>query len=126
VLVDPNTPLQDNVNAQLSGRDEPEAKFKEGQKVKLLEDIKNDGTYPHSPIGEIMMSKGSIGYIKKIGEFLQVIRVYEVHFMGTPFETEIIGCREHELESMEDDGYVDEAEQDRIALEEHRKRMAKN
>jgi nitrogen fixation protein NifZ len=49
-----------------------------------------------------MMPKGSCGYIKDMGEFLQVIRVYEVHFIGTDMEIEIIGCREHELEAMDD------------------------
>jgi nitrogen fixation protein NifZ len=121
VVVDPNTPLQDNVSAQLSGRDEVEAKFHLGQKVKLIEDIKNDGTYPHSPIGELMMPKGAIGYIKKVGEFLQVIRVYEVHFLGVDAPVEIVGCREHELEAMEE--YVDEIEEERKIMEAHRKKM---
>lgn len=100
--VDPNIVLHDSVTAQRSGRDEEDAKFKEGQKVELLEDVVNDGTYPHSKIGELMMPKGSIGYIKSMGEFLQVIRVYEVHFFGTNMEVEIIGCREHELKAVDD------------------------
>ena len=49
-----------------------------------------------------MMPKGQIGYIKDMGEFLQVIRVYEVHFFGSDMDVEIIGCREHELEAMDD------------------------
>jgi nitrogen fixation protein NifZ len=49
-----------------------------------------------------MMPKGSEGYIKSMGEFLQVIRVYEVHFLGTDMEVEIIGCREHELQAVDD------------------------
>lgn len=36
-----------------------------------------------------------------MGEFLQVIRVYEVHFMDEEAVVEVIGCREHELEAME-------------------------
>lgn len=100
--VDPNIILYDSVTAARSGRDEEEPKFKEGQKVKLLEDVVNDGTYPHAKIGILMMPKGSIGYIKSMGEFLQVIRVYEVHFIGSEMEVEIIGCREHELEAVDD------------------------
>lgn len=105
--VDPNIVLHDSVTATRSGRDEEEPLFKEGQKVKLLEDIVNDGTYPHSKIGELMMPKGATGYIKSMGEFLQVIRVYEVHFIGSNMELEIIGCREHELKAV-DDGCDDE------------------
>lgn len=120
---DPNVKLYDSVTASRSGRDEEEAKFAIGQKVKLLEDIVNDGTYPHAKIGELMMPKGSIGYIKHVGEFLQVIRVYEVHFFGAGMDLEIVGCREHELESMEDD-YVDEETLEREAFEAHRKKMS--
>ena len=100
--VDENIVLHDSVTASRSGRDEDEPKFKEGQKVELLEDVVNDGTYPHAKIGTLMMPKGSVGYIKTMGEFLQVIRVYEVHFFGTDMEVEIIGCREHELKAVDD------------------------
>lgn len=101
VIVDPNTVLHNTVMAKLSGKDESEAKFFIGQKVKLLEDVKNDGTYPYLPIGAIMINKGSTGYIRGVGEFLQVIRVYEVHFMDENAPIEVIGCREHELEALE-------------------------
>jgi nitrogen fixation protein NifZ len=110
VIVDPNTKLHDSITATRSGRDEEKAKFSVGQKVKLLEDIVNDGTYPHSPIGTLMMPKGSVGYIKDMGDFLQVIRVYEVHFLGTQMDIEVVGCREHELEALEDASMADVSE----------------
>lgn len=100
--VDPDIVLHDSVTASRSGRDEEEAKFRMGQKVKLVSDVVNDGTYPHAKIGELMMPAGSVGYIKDMGEFLQVIRVYEVHFIGTNTVLEIIGCREHELAAVDD------------------------
>jgi len=106
--VDPDIVLHDNVTASRSGKDEEEAKFKIGQKVELISDVVNDGTYPHAAIGTLMMPKGSVGYIKDMGEFLQVIRVYEVHFIGTDTELEVIGCREHELKSAVDDDGCDE------------------
>lgn len=124
-MFDPDVKLYDSVTASRSGRDEEEAKFRTGEKVKLLEDVVNDGTYPHAKIGTLMMPKGSIGYIKDVGEFLQVIRVYEVHFFGSGMEVEIIGCREHELESMEDGGFVDEDELEREAMRAHREKMSK-
>ena len=100
--IDPDVILHDSVTASRSGRDEDEAKFKIGQKVKLTQDIVNDGTYPHAKIGTLMMPKDTVGYIKDMGDFLQVIRVYEVHFLDSPMELEVIGCREHELEAVED------------------------
>ena len=119
-IVDVNTVLHDSVTANRSGRDEEEAKFGIGQKVKLLEDIKNDGTYPHAPIGALMVQKGAVGYIKSIGEFLQVIRVYEVHFLDVNALIEVVGCREHELEAMED--YRNEVEEELEFMRKHREK----
>jgi nitrogen fixation protein NifZ len=118
-IVDPNTVLHDSVTASRSGKDEEKAKFGVGQKVELKSDIVNDGTYPHAKIGTLMMPKGSVGYIKSIGEFLQVIRVYEVHFFGVlDVPVEIVGCREHELEALED--YRDEVEEELEFMRKHR------
>ena len=124
MIVDPDVKLYDSVTANRSGRDEEEAKFYIGQKVKLLADIVNDGTYPHSKIGAVMMKKDSIGYVKTVGEFLQVIRVYEVHFLGTDAEIEIVGCREHELEAMEDvSAHRNAVAEEQRLLQEHHDRM---
>ena len=120
-IVNPDTFLHDSVTATRSGKDEEKAKFGVGQKVKLIKEIVNDGTYPHSPIGTLMMPADAIGYIRSVGEFLQVIRVYEVHFLGvedTPVE--IVGCREHELEAMED--YRDEVEEELEFMRKHREK----
>ena len=65
-IVDPNTQFQDNVTGPRSGKDADAPIFGVGQKVKLTKEIVNDGTYPHSPIGTLMMPKDSIGYIKDL------------------------------------------------------------
>ena len=122
---DADVKLYDSVTADRSGRDAEEPKFAVGQKVRLVEDIVNDGTYPHAKIGTLMMPKGTIGYVKTMGDFLQVIRVYEVHFFGADMEVEIVGCREHELESMEESDYVDEVTLEMEAMKAHREKMAK-
>lgn len=120
-IVDPNTEFQDNVTGPRSGKDADAPIFGIGQKVKLTKDIVNDGTYPHNPIGTLMMPKDSIGYIKSIGEFLQVIRVYEVHFLGIEeAPVEIVGCRENELEAMED--FRDEIEEELEFMRKHREK----
>lgn len=120
-IVDPNTVLHDSVTANRSGKDEEKPKFGVGQKVELVNDIVNDGTYPHAKIGTLMMPKGSVGYIKSIGEFLQVIRVYEVHFFGVPnVPVEIVGCREHELLALED--YRDEVQEELEYMRKHREK----
>lgn len=120
-IVNPDTYLHDSVTASRSGKDEEKAKFGIGQKVKLIKEIVNDGTYPHESIGTLMMPEGAIGYIKSIGEFLQVIRVYEVHFLGVKdAPVEIVGCREHELEAMED--FRDEVEEELEFMRKHREK----
>ncbi len=119
VLVDTDVKLYNTVSAKLSGKDEERAKFFMGQKVRLLEDIKNDGTYPYLGIGEVMIEKGSIGYIRGMGDFLQVIRVYEVHFLDAKAVVEVIGCREHELEALEP--YRDLEAEERAFLENYYK-----
>jgi nitrogen fixation protein NifZ len=123
VLVDAKdeVTLYDSVTAQRSQNDEEKAKFCLGQKVKLLVDVNNDGTYPHAPVGALMMPKDSIGYIKKIGEFLQVVRVYEVHFLGSDMDVEVVGCREIELQALEP--CRDELQEELEALKAHQQKM---
>lgn len=124
-IVNHNTVLHDSVTANRSGKDEEKAKFGVGQKVKLIKEIVNDGTYPHSAIGTLMMPQNAIGYIKSIGEFLQVIRVYEVHFLGVKETSiEIVGCREHELEAMED--YRDEIKEELEYMKKYREKYYNN
>ncbi|AFY50982.1 NifZ domain-containing protein [Nostoc sp. PCC 7524] len=73
--------------------------FELGEKVRLRKQIKNDGTFPGREIGEILAKKGEIGYVASIGTFLQRSYIYAVHFLEKGI---IVGCREKELESAEE------------------------
>ncbi len=100
-----------------SKKDEILPKYRFGQRVKLLKDIKNDGTFPFAKRGDTLMKAGEEGYIRDMGDFLQVIRVYEVEFINHGI---VYGCREEELEGvLEDDGY-DEVAEELAWLKEHR------
>ncbi len=102
---------------KMSAKDEILSLYRVGQRVRLTKTIRNDGTYPHAGVGDILIEAGAEGYVRKIGDFLQTIRVYEVNFIE---EGLIFGCREAELESaLEDDGYDEVAEELRW-LKEHR------
>jgi len=106
---------------KMSSKDEILSLFRVGQRVRLKKTIRNDGTYPHSQNGDTLVEAGAEGYVRKIGDFLQTIRVYEVNFIeiGIAF-----GCREAELESaLEDDGY-DEVAEELKWLKEHRAQRA--
>ncbi len=104
-----------------SKKDEILPKYRFGQRVRLIKDIRNDGTFPFAPVGSILMKAGEEGYIKDMGDFLQVIRVYEVEFINHGI---VYGCREEELqEADEDDGY-DEVAEELAWLKEHRAKKA--
>lgn len=102
---------------KMSTKDEILPLFRIGERVRLIKTIRNDGTYPHARNGDILVQAGAEGYVRKIGDFLQTIRIYEVNFIE---EGMIFGCREAELESArEDDGY-DEVAEELKWLKDHR------
>lgn len=106
---------------KMSTKDEILSLYRVGQRVRLIKAIRNDGTYPHAAVGDVLIEAGAEGYVRKIGDFLQTIRVYEVNFIE---EGLIFGCREAELESaLEEDGYDEVAEELRW-LKEHRAKKA--
>lgn len=103
-----------------STKDEILPVFRVGERVRLIKAIRNDGTYPHAGIGDVLLEPGAIGYVRKIGDFLQTIRVYEVNFFEEGF---IFGCREFELESVDDSDY-DEVAEELEWLKRHRAERA--
>lgn len=106
---------------KMSTKDEILSVFRVGQRVRLVKAIRNDGTYPHAKVGDVLVEAGLEGYVRKIGDFLQTIRVYEVNFIE---EGMTFGCREAELEAaLEEDGYDEVAEELRW-IKEHRARRA--
>lgn len=106
---------------KMSKKDDILPLYRIGERVRLTKTIRNDGTYPHARVGDILVDAGAEGYVRKIGDFLQTIRVYEVIFIE---EGHVFGCREAELESAaEEDGY-DEVEEELRWLREHRAKRA--
>ncbi|MGO4869597.1 MAG: nitrogen fixation protein NifZ [Roseiarcus sp.] len=69
-----------------------------GAKVVSRKHVKNDGTYPLKDIGEILVKKGDVGYVRDIGSFLQQFYIYAVEWVdrGT-----IVGMRGKELAPFE-------------------------
>jgi nitrogen fixation protein NifZ len=104
-----------------SSKDEILPLFRVGQRVKLIKAIRNDGTYPHANIGDFLVDEGAEGYVRKIGDFLQTIRIYEVNFIE---EGLVFGCREAELEAAEEEDGYDEVAEELRWLKEHRAKKA--
>lgn len=69
--------------------------FEEGQKVRALRDVRNDGTYPGRPMGDFLIRTGDIGYVKSIGTYLQMYYIYGIDFYEKRI---IVGMRANELE----------------------------
>ncbi|MFO1424035.1 MAG: nitrogen fixation protein NifZ [Candidatus Competibacteraceae bacterium] len=63
--------------------------------VRVTRNIRNDGTYPGEATGALLVRRGSIGYVRHIGVFLQDQLIYSVHFLEAG--NRIVGCRETEL-----------------------------
>lgn len=70
-------------------------RFDQGDKVRVLRNVRNDGTYPGVDVGKLLIRRGSLGFVRDLGLFLQDQIIYSVHFLE---EDRLVGCREQELQ----------------------------
>jgi nitrogen fixation protein NifZ len=71
-------------------------KFEYGQKVRSKKFVRNDGTFPGREVGDILVSKGDIGYVTSIGTFLQQFYIYGIDFYELGYR---VGMRGKELDA---------------------------
>ncbi len=69
--------------------------FDYGDRVRVLRNVRNDGTYPGIDVGKLLVRRGSVGFVRDRGTFLQDQIVYSVHFLA---DDKLVGCREEELQ----------------------------
>jgi nitrogen fixation protein NifZ len=74
-------------------------KFEYGQAVRVIRNLRNDGTYPGEATGRLLVRRGSVGYVRDVGTFLQDQLIYSVDFIETQ---RMVGCREQELQRESD------------------------
>jgi nitrogen fixation protein NifZ len=74
--------------------------FDLGDAVRLIRNVKDDGTYPGADVGQLLVRRGSVGHVVDVGTFLQDQIIYSVHFLDI---NRIIGCREEELIGADDE-----------------------
>ena len=72
--------------------------FMPGMKVRSLKHIRNDGTYRGRDIGDILVRKGEVGYVRDIGTFLQQFYIYAVEWVDSGT---IVGMRGKELTTLD-------------------------
>ena len=65
-----------------------------GDVVRVTRNVRNDGTFPGSETGDLLIRRGSMGHVRNIGTFLQDQIIYSVHFTD---DDRLVGCREEEL-----------------------------
>jgi nitrogen fixation protein NifZ len=69
--------------------------FDYGDQVRVLRNVRNDGTFPGLNRGRLLVRRGSVGFVRDIGTFLLDQIVYSVHFLD---EDRLVGCREAEIQ----------------------------
>lgn len=74
-------------------------RFEYGEAVRVIRNVRNDGTYPGEPTGRLLVRRGSVGYVRDVGTFLQDQIVYSVDFIDSRC---MVGCREPELQLASD------------------------
>lgn len=67
--------------------------------VRVMRNVRNDGTFPGMNVGELLVRRGSVGYVRDVGTFLQDQLIYSVHFVE---DNRMVGCREEELQAESD------------------------
>ena len=70
-------------------------KFEYGEAVRVICNLRNDGTYPGKPTGRLLIRRGSVGYVCDVGTFLQDQLIYTVDFIDCNLR---VGCKEQELQ----------------------------
>ena len=74
-------------------------RFAMGERVASRSVIRNDGTYNGKDIGDVLVNKGDIGYVRSIGTFLQQFYIYAVEFVDSGHQ---VGMRAKELCTLDD------------------------
>jgi nitrogen fixation protein NifZ len=74
-------------------------RFEYGEGVRVLRNIRNDGTFPGHATGTLLVPRGSVGFVRDVGTFLQDQLIYSVHFLDAE---RVVGCREEELQPADD------------------------
>jgi nitrogen fixation protein NifZ len=76
-----------------------EQRFDFGVAVRLTRNVRNDGTFPGLDVGNLLIKRGSIGYVMNVGTFLQDQIIYTINFLD---QGRVVGCRDEELISVDE------------------------
>lgn len=68
--------------------------FELGDTVRVIRNLRDDGSYPGAARGLLLVRRGSVGTVVDIGIFLGDQVIYAVHFLDAG---RMVGCRAEEL-----------------------------
>ena len=74
-------------------------RFTFGERVVSRKLVRNDGTFPGKDIGDVLVERGDVGYVRSIGTFLQRYYIYSVEWVGRGYQ---VGMRAKELCTLDD------------------------
>ncbi len=74
-------------------------KYEFGDEVRIIRNVRNDGTYPGVSIGTLLIRRGATGFVMNVGTFLQDQLIYTVNILE---QNKIVGFREEELISIDE------------------------
>jgi nitrogen fixation protein NifZ len=86
-------------------------KFEYGQRVRSKKYVRNDGTFPGREVGDILVSKGDVGYVTSIGTFLQQFYIYGIDFYELGYR---VGMRGKELDLDEGEAGQEESAEEQV------------
>ena len=66
--------------------------------------MRNDGTFGGAEVGDLLVRKGDVGYVKSIGTFLQQFYIYGVDFVDLGY---VVGMKGRELRSLDHPAEMD-------------------
>ncbi|BAP88507.1 NifZ domain-containing protein [Burkholderiales bacterium GJ-E10] len=69
-------------------------RFSFGERVASRKLVRNDGTFAGKDIGDVLVERGDVGYVRSIGTFLQRYYIYSVEWVGRGYQ---VGMRAKEL-----------------------------
>ncbi len=69
-------------------------RFAMGERVLSRSVVRNDGTYNGKDVGDVLVQRGEIGFVRSIGTFLQQFYIYAVEFTESGHR---VGMRAKEL-----------------------------
>lgn len=68
--------------------------FEIGDSLRVIRNVRDDGSFPGAMRGDLLVRRGSVGTVVDIGTFLGEQIIYSLHFLDTG---RIVGCREEEV-----------------------------